>query len=95
MAITKVYTFTNDDGVQYTDVADWLAAYNPPQIGEGFAVDAPVGITWLYALASATSVTRTMTFADQATFDAWNGDGVTPVGTPFTFNNVTKAAPAE
>ena len=32
MAITKVITFTNGDGVNYTSVEDWLAAYNPPTI---------------------------------------------------------------
>jgi len=95
MAITKVITFTNGDGVNYTSVEDWLAAYNPPFINEDDGEEFPEGYTWVYALATPTSVTRTMTFVDQAAYDAWNGDGVTAAGTPWADSNVTKTSAAE
>jgi hypothetical protein len=95
MAITKVITFTNGDGVNYTSVEDWLAAYAPPQINEDAGEEFPEGYTWVYALATPTSVTRTMTFVDQAAYDAWNGDGVTAAGTPWTAETVVKTSAAE
>lgn len=65
MAITKVQTMTATDGRTFDSAEAWCEAYDAPTSG---FID---GVTWVYALASPSSVTRTITFADQATYDAW------------------------
>jgi hypothetical protein len=75
--ITKVQTMTSDDGRTFETAEAWCEAYDAPT--SGFIE----GVTWVYALVSPTSVTRTITFADQATFDAWNANAP-------RYNNSTK-----
>jgi hypothetical protein len=77
MAITKVQTMNATDGRSFETAEAWCEAYDAPTSG---FID---GVTWVYALASPSSVTRTITFADQATYDAW------AAGAP-RYNNNTK-----
>jgi len=86
MKYTKVITLINDDGIEYTDVADWITAYSPPLPianldWEGHSGDEPTpetGVTWSYELTDVNKVTRTLVFANKPTLDAWIADAEKP-----------------
>jgi len=81
MAITKTYKYATVDGAVFENINAFINAYLPPD-HEG-EVD---GITSTYTLdEGGASATRTMTFADEATYNAWNS------GTPWSHANVTKS----
>ena len=76
MAVTKTVTMQNTDGETYSTIEAWLAAYNPP--GAQYAENPTNGITRAYALNGDGSVTCTLTFPDEATFNTWNGTAPDP-----------------
>jgi len=86
MAITKVITLINDDGIEYTDISSWITAYSVPlpignPVWEGHSGDEPTpetGVSWVYALTDVNKATRTFTFANQAALDAWVADDEKP-----------------
>jgi hypothetical protein len=86
MAITKVITLINDDGIEYTDISSWKTAYRVPlpitnPVWEGHSGDEPTaesGVSWAYALTDVNKATRTFTFANQAALDAWIADDEKP-----------------
>ena len=86
MAITKVITLINNDGIEYTDISSWITAYSVPLpitnlLWEGHSGEeptAPTGVSWTYALTEVNKATRTFTFANQAALDAWIANSENP-----------------
>lgn len=67
MPLTVKTIMTANDGQTFESAEAWVAAYNPPPRGTEEGV---TGVTW--ALVAPNKVERTITFASEEAYTAWN-----------------------
>ena len=68
MPLTVKTIMTANDGQTFESAEAWVAAYNPPPRGTEAGI---TGVTW--ALVAPNKVERTITFADEASYEQWSG----------------------